>query len=291
MAENLVLAVHAGTGTIAPEALTVSLQGTIHRGLEAALHAGQAVLAGGGTVLDAVVAAVVVLEDDRQFNAGAGSVFDAAERQEMDAAVIDGANQATGAVAGVCGPRNPVIAARAVMEHVRTVMMHGDGAMAFCRSVGVPFEEDEYFHTDRRWRALEARRFAARAGDLAKVEDSDRHGSVGAMALDQHGKLAAAASTGGTTGKALGSVVGSPMIGAGLWANGGCAISSAGDGDHLIRLAVAHEDCARVRPGGMTLEAAAGGGGRNEVGRRYGGHDRGGSRGPGHDAVQRPWHV
>ena len=257
MSDLFVLALHAGTGTIAPEALTTPIQETIHRGLEAALRAGQTVLAAGGTALDAVVAAVTVLEDDRQFNAGAGSVFNAAGRQEMDAAVIDGASRAAGAVTGVCGPRNPVIAARAVMEKSRTVMMHGDGAMAFCRSAGVPFEEDEYFHTDRRWRALEARRSAARAGELAKVQDSDRHGSVGAVALDQHGKLAAAASTGGTTGKALGRVVGSPMIGAGLWANDGCAISATGDGDHLIRMAAAHEVCARIRLGGMTLEAAA----------------------------------
>ena len=257
MTETFVLAVHAGTGTIAPEALTTSHQETVHRGLEAALRVGQAVLASGGSALDAVVAAVVALEDDRQFNAGAGSVFNAAGRQEMDAAVIDGARRAVGAVAGVCGPRNPVVAARAVMEQSRTVMMHGDGAMAFCRSAGVPFEEDEYFHTDRRWRALEARRFAARAGDLAKIEDSDRHGSVGAVALDQHGRLAAAASTGGTTGKALGRVVGSPMAGAGLWANEGCAISATGDGDHLIRMAAAHEVCARIRLGGMALEAAA----------------------------------
>ena len=154
MTETFVLAVHAGTGTIAPEALTAPRQNTIHRGLEAALRAGQAVLAEGGTALDAVIAAVIVLEDDRQFNAGAGSVFNAAGRQEMDAAVIDGASRAAGAVTGVCGPRNPVVAARAVMEQSRNVMMHGDGAMAFCRKAGVLCEEDEYFHTDRRWRAF-----------------------------------------------------------------------------------------------------------------------------------------
>jgi beta-aspartyl-peptidase (threonine type) len=257
MTELFTLALHAGTGTIAPEALTAAMQDSIHRGLEAALRAGQAILAGGGSALDAVVAAVTVLEDDRQFNAGAGSVFNAAGRQEMDAAVIDGRTRAAGAVSGICGPRNPVIAARAIMERSRTVMMHGEGAMAFCRTAGVPFEEEEYFHTDRRWRALEARRHAARAGDLAKVEDSDRHGSVGAVALDQHGNLAAAASTGGTTGKAPGRLVGSPMIGAGLWANSGCAISATGDGDTLIRMAAAHEVCARMRLGGMALEAAA----------------------------------
>jgi beta-aspartyl-peptidase (threonine type) len=257
MSELYVLALHAGTGTVAPEALTASGQDAIHRGLDAALRAGQAILAAGGSALDAVVAAVAVLEDDRQFNAGAGSVFNAAGRQEMDAAVIDGRTRAAGAVSGICGPRNPVAAARAVMERSRNVMMHGEGAMAFCRTAGVPFEEDEYFHTDRRWRALEARRHAARAGDLAKVEDSDRHGSVGAVALDQHGHLAAAASTGGTTGKAPGRLVGSPMIGSGLWANSGCAISATGDGDHLIRMAAAHEVCARMRLSGMTLAAAA----------------------------------
>jgi beta-aspartyl-peptidase (threonine type) len=257
MTEPYVLALHAGTGTIAPEALTAPIQGLIHRGLEAALRVGQAILAGGGSALDAVVAAVTVLEDDRQFNAGAGSVFNAAGRQEMDAAVIDGRSHAAGAVSGICGPRNPVLAARAIMERSRNVMMHGEGAMAFCRTAGVPFEEDEYFQTDRRWRALEARRHAARAGDLAKVQDSDRHGSVGAVALDQHGNLAAAASTGGTTGKAPGRLVGSPMIGAGLWANSGCAISATGDGDNLIRMSAAHEVCARIRLAGMGLEQAA----------------------------------
>jgi L-asparaginase / beta-aspartyl-peptidase len=257
MTELYVLALHAGTGTIAPEALTAPIQGSICRGLEAALRAGQTVLAAGGLALDAVVAAVMVLEDDRQFNAGAGSVFNAAGRQEMDAAVMDGRGGRAGAVTGICGPRNPVLAARAIMERSRNVMMHGEGAMAFCRTAGVPFEEDEYFHTDRRWRALEARRQAAWAGDLAKVKDSDRHGSVGAVALDRHGNLAAAASTGGTTGKAPGRLVGSPLLGAGLWATSSCTISATGDGDHFIRMAAAHEVCARMRLGGMELDAAA----------------------------------
>jgi beta-aspartyl-peptidase (threonine type) len=221
------------------------------------LRAGQSVLAAGGSAVDAVVAAVMALEDDRQFNAGAGSMFNAAGRQEMDAAVMDGHTRSAGAVSGICGPRNPVVAARAIMDRSRTVMMHGEGAMAFCRTAGVPFEEEEYFHTNRRWRALEARRQASRSGDLAKVEDSDRHGSVGAVALDQHGRLAAASSTGGMTGKAPGRLVGSPLIGAGLWANSSCAISATGDGDHFIRMSAAHEVCARTRLGGMELDAAA----------------------------------
>jgi beta-aspartyl-peptidase (threonine type) len=257
MTQAFVLAVHAGTGIVSPETLSDGLQASLHQGLQTALRAGRLILAEGGSALDAVVAAVKALEDDRQFNAGAGSVFNADGRQEMDAAVMDGHTRAAGAVIGVCGPRNPVVAARAVMEQSRSVIMHGEGAMAFCRGAGVPFEEPEYFHTETRWRALQARRRAWEAGDLAKIDDSDRHGSVGAVALDRHGRFAAAASSGGMTGKPPGRAVGSPLIGAGLWANSGCAIAATGDSDHFIRLAAAHEVCARVRLGGMPLDQAA----------------------------------
>jgi L-asparaginase / beta-aspartyl-peptidase len=213
--------------------------------------AGRDVLAVGGSALDAVTQAVVALEDDPLFNAGRGSVFTAVGTQEMDASVMDGRDRRAGAVAGIFGPSNPVLAARTVMEHSPHVLLIGEGALAFCREQRVPFAEPGYFSTEERLRelreALEKRR-----------RDAAEEGTVGAVARDRDGNLAAATSTGGMTGKTPGRVGDSPIIGAGTYAdNASCAVSATGHGEVFIRLAAAHEVAARLRHRGQSLAEAA----------------------------------
>ena len=256
-----VLALHGGAGTMRPERMGPDGAAPYHAGLRAALRAGWRVLEAGGTALDAVTAAVVALEDDPLFNAGRGAVFTAAGRQEMDAAVMEGAageGQAgrAGAVAGVFGPRNPVLAARAVMERSDHVLLVGEGAEAFCRAQGVAFAEAAHFRTPERWGALQAVLRARGRGEA--VDDFDRHGTVGAVALDRAGRLAAATSTGGMTGKPPGRVGDTPVFGAGTWADRVCAVSATGHGESFIRAAAAHEIAARMRWAGQGLEQAAG---------------------------------
>jgi beta-aspartyl-peptidase (threonine type) len=253
-----VLAVHGGAGTIRRSALTPELEVPYRAGLRAALWAGHQVLASHGSAIDAVIAAVVVLEDDPLFNAGRGAVFSAAGTLEMDAAVMDGAGREAGAVAGVLGPRNPVLAARAVMERSDAVLLTGAGAVDFCRAEGIALESAGYFHTDIRWRALQVELQRRRSGGPDTRDDADRHGTVGAVARDAGGNLAAATSTGGMTAKPPGRVGDTPLFGAGTWAeNGACAISATGTGEVFIRHGAAHEIAARVRIGGQTLERAA----------------------------------
>ena len=235
--------------------MTRSVERSLHESIRTALKAGYHVLAAGGPATDAVVAAVMVLEDDPQFNAGRGSVFDADGLQEMDAAIMDGRTRSAGAVSGICGPRNPILAAQAVMQRSSHVMLSGDGAIAFLQGK-VPFEDREYFETERRWRALQDKLANQRAGKLAPLSDQDRHGTVGAVAMDAGGGLAAATSTGGVTAKLPGRVGDSPLIGAGTWASEACAISATGDGEHFIRAGAAHEICAQLRFAGKTLEQA-----------------------------------
>src|SRR5246127_649926 len=153
---DFALAVHGGAGTIRRDEKTLSRTASYHQGLRRALMAGHDVLAAGGNALDAVTRAVAALEDEPLFNAGKGSVFTAAGTQEMDASVMDGRDHRAGAVAGIFGPRNPILAARAVMEHSHHVLLIGEGALAFCREHGVAFAEPGYFRTDERWRELEA---------------------------------------------------------------------------------------------------------------------------------------
>lgn len=252
------LAIHGGAGTMRRNAMTPVLEAAHRAGLRTALLAGRAVLAASGTALDAVTRAVMALEDDPLFNAGHGAVFTADGRLEMDAAIMDGRTRAAGAVAGVLGPRNPVLAARAVMEHSGTVMLIGEGALAFCREQGVAFEEAAYFHTDCRWQALQAELDRRRQGAPDTRDDAARHGTVGAVARDTAGNLAAATSTGGMTAKRPGRVGDCPVIGAGTWAeNASCAISATGTGEVFIRHGAAHEIAARMRLGGQSLARAA----------------------------------
>ena len=254
-----VLAVHGGAGTLRRDAMTAEREASFHAGLRTALLAGHAVLARGGSALDAVTQAVIALENDPQFNAGRGAVFSAAGRLEMDAAVMDGRNRAAGAVAGILGPRNPVLAARAVMERSGHVLLTGQGAMEFLRLQDLAWEAPDYFHTDRRWQALQRELQRRRQAAPDTRDDAAIHGTVGAVACDAAGNLAAATSTGGITAKLPGRVGDSPVIGAGTWAdNATCAVSCTGVGEVFIRWAAAHEIAARMRHRGETLAIASG---------------------------------
>jgi L-asparaginase / beta-aspartyl-peptidase len=174
---------------------------------------------------------------------------------------MDGPDHRAGAVAGICGPKNPVLAARAVMEHSPHVLLIGDGALAFCHAQGLTFADKDYFHTEARWRALQRtleRQRRGLADDSAEDDEARRHGTVGAVARDRAGDLAAATSTGGMTGKLPGRIGDSPIIGAGTYAdNASCAVSATGHGEFFIRFGAAHEIAARLRHGGKSLAEAA----------------------------------
>lgn len=223
-------------------------------GLGEALDAGFAVLQSGGTSLDAVTRAVILLEDNPLFNAGRGSVFTLDGRNELDASIMDGSSLKAGAVCGLVHIKNPVELARTVMEHSEYVMLSGAGAEEFALSRGFTLVPRSYFHTPERWRQLE--RICGGDGGLSALTIS-HVGTVGAVALDAGGRLAAATSTGGMTGKRYERIGDSPIIGAGTYADDrSCAVSATGHGEIFIRAAVAHDICSRMRFGGRTLSAA-----------------------------------
>jgi beta-aspartyl-peptidase (threonine type) len=253
---NPILAIHGGAGTMAPSSMDPDADRAHRTGLHRALVAGHRILAAGGPALDAAAAAVAALEDDPLFNAGHGAVFTRDGQHEMDAAVMDGATLRIGAVASICGPRNPVLAARAVMEHSPHLLLAGPAALQFLRAHDVAFADPEYFHTARRAEALQAM-LGKPAGFSADLDDADRHGTVGAVALDRAGHLAAATSTGGMTGKLPGRVGDTPIPGAGTWADAACAMSATGHGESFIRIAAGHELSARLRLLHEDLDAAA----------------------------------
>lgn len=234
--------------------LTAEQDSAARAGLSAALEAGAAILKAGGGALDAVEAAVRVLEDDPQFNAGRGSVFTAEGRIECDAAIMDGCNRKAGAVAGVRSTRNPITLARAVMEQSPHVFLAGSGADAFARAHGIEAAEPGWFETAERRRQLDE--ILARPD--APFDVGMKYGTVGAVARDNLGHVAAATSTGGLTGKKWGRVGDSPLIGAGTYADDRAgAISCTGAGEYFIRLGVAHEIAARARLCGEDMQAAA----------------------------------
>jgi beta-aspartyl-peptidase (threonine type) len=254
------LAIHGGAGTIPAAVLNSSAADAYHAGLRAALAAGWAVLAKGGPALDAVTQAVMALEDNPLFNSARGAVFSSAGTLEMDAAIMEGQTRQAGAVAGICGPKNPILAARAVMEHSGTVLMAGQGAMDFCRAQDLKFMPQSYFSTQRRLDALNLELARRASGAPDTRSDADRHGTVGAVARDAEQTLAAATSTGGMTAKRPGRVGDTPVIGAGTFAdNATCAVSTTGTGEVFIRYTAAAEIAARVRYAGQTLETAASG--------------------------------
>jgi len=246
-----VLAVHGGAGRIVPEELGAQRAAAARRGLSQSLAAGMTVLRDGGSALDAVVAAVLVLEDDEQFNAGRGAVLTAGGGVEHDAAVADGATRRAGAVTCVSGIRNPVLAARAVLERTPHVLLSGTGAQELARREGLAVVPVDWFVTARRQQQLAG----IRPSDRAEPEFTG--GTVGAVALDIEGHLAAATSTGGTTGQLAGRVGDTPLVGAGTWADDrSCAVSATGDGEALILSVFAHEVDALVRLAGLHLGAA-----------------------------------
>ena len=257
------LAVHGGAGTIERSKLTLEKEREYRAGLERALTAGYEILKGGGSSLDATEAAVRVLEDDPHFNAGRGSVFTSAGTNEMDASIMDGKTLKAGAVGSVQHIKNPISLARLVMEKSPHVMLDCAGAEAFARSNGMELVDQKCFFTQERWDALQKIKAAEKnrvngAGTSFLITDQDRHGTVGAVALDKDGNLAAATSTGGTTNKLPGRIGDTPVIGAGTYANNKtCAVSCTGDGEYFIRAAAAHEVSALMQYRGMKLLEAA----------------------------------
>ncbi len=252
-----ILAIHGGAGTMRRDAMTAEAEAGYHAGLRRALLAGHQILAAGGSALDAVTEAVIALENDPHFNAGHGAVYTSGGKHELDAAVMEGANREAGAVAGIVGPVNPILAARAVLmsEHV---LLHGRGAEDFCREHNVVFGPAGHYHTDRRWEALQAELRRRRETALDTRDDAAKHGTVGAVACDAKGNVAAATSTGGMTGKAPGRIGDCPVFGAGTWAdNATCAVSATGHGEYFIRHAAAHEIASRMRYLGETVGDAA----------------------------------
>jgi beta-aspartyl-peptidase (threonine type) len=252
MATTPVLVVHGGAGVIRKD-LTPEKEKLVRADLETALNAGYVVLKRGGSSLDAVVASIVVLEDSPRFNAGKGAVFTHDGRNELDAAIMDGATLRAGAVAGVERVKNPVMLARAVMDKSPHVMLSGSGAEAFAKTVGIELVDPSYFRTDERWKQLQdaLKKDAASATPTAIAptggdDPSKHHGTVGAVALDVQGHLAAATSTGGMNDKRWGRIGDSPIIGAGTYANAHCAVSATGWGEFYIRATAAHDICARV---------------------------------------------
>jgi L-asparaginase / beta-aspartyl-peptidase len=253
------LVIHGGAGVIERDLLGPDDERAIRADLEAALDAGHAALSSGGSALDAVEAAVRVLEDSPRFNAGHGAVYDAEGRHELDASVMEGHTRRAGAVAAVTTIRNPVSLARAAMEHSPHVMLVGPGAEAFADTRDeIERVPNTYYDTAHRLRELEQ----AQARERAEAGSGDslkgRYlGTVGAVALDARGHIAAATSTGGMTNKRWGRVGDTPLVGAGTWADDRCGVSGTGWGEFFIRCAVAHDIAARVAYRGDTLEAAA----------------------------------
>jgi L-asparaginase / beta-aspartyl-peptidase len=274
-AHHWAIVVHGGAGVIERSKLGPEGDKAYRAGLNRAIHAGAAVLDEGGSAVDAVEAALHVLEDDPHFNAGKGAVFTREGKNEMDASIMDGSNLKAGAVAGVQRVRNPISAARAVMEKSPYVMIAGRGADEFAASVGLKMEEPSYFFTESRWDSLidqlnkQGLPIPSRpagvppSGEkipvamLEESEDSGVHGTTGVVALDRNGNIAAGTSTGGLQGKMPGRVGDSPIIGAGTYAsNRSCAVSGTGTGEYFIRLGVAREVCNLVQFRGMKLQDA-----------------------------------
>jgi len=255
-----VLVIHGGAGTIQRELMTPEKEAAYRAGLSDALTAGYRVLDGGGTSMDAVEASICVLEDNPLFNAGRGAVFTSNGHNELDASIMDGKTHRAGAVASVTGIKNPIKAARAVMEKTSHVMLVGKGAEEFAREQGLQFEDSAYFATPERWEELQKTKAEEKQkGPHGSLAFPHTHlGTVGAVALDQHGDLAAATSTGGLTNKRWGRVGDSPIIGAGTFAdNGTCAVSCTGRGELFIEGTFAKEMSVLMEYRGMTVEAAA----------------------------------
>ena len=247
------LVIHGGAGVMDREKMSPERQKQYLFHLDRALHTGDSVLRTGGTSVDAVVATIMLLEECPLFNAGKGAVFSWEGRNELDASIMEGATLKAGAVAGVTTIRNPIRAARAVMENSPHVLLSGKGAAEFAREQGLPMVKNRHFYTRERYDQMKALKKKTR-----EREQADNHGTVGCVALDQYGNLCAGTSTGGMTGKRYGRIGDAPLIGAGNYAdNKSCAVSCTGHGEFFIRAGVAREVAARMEYGGVPLEEAA----------------------------------
>lgn len=254
------IAIHGGAGTILKSTMTPEREAAYTDGLSQAIFAGESILEKGGTALDAVEHAVRMMEDNPLFNAGRGSVFTHTGKNEMDAAIMNGADLSAGAVAGISNIRNPILLARGVMEKSEHVLLCGNGAIDFAKSIGAAFADDEYFFVEARFGQLrKAQASGATLLDHSGESSADdkKFGTVGAVALDTFGNLAAATSTGGMTNKKYGRVGDSPIIGAGTYANNKtCAISCTGHGEFFIRSVVAYDISCLMEYKGMSLKEA-----------------------------------
>ena len=273
-AHHWAIVVHGGAGVIERATMKPETEAAYRASMQQATEAGAKVLDSGGSALDAIEATIHILEDDPLFNAGKGAVFTAEGKNELDSAIMDGATLKAGAVAGVTRTRHPISLARAVMDKSPHVMLIGAGADQFASQTGLEQVDPSYFFTERRWQGLikqlkkEGRPIPPRpagappepAEPVSAIEPQDAHkfGTVGVVALDSQGNIAAGTSTGGTQAKRWGRVGDSPIIGAGTYAdNRSCAVSGTGTGEYFIRLTVARTICALVQYKGMSLQAAA----------------------------------
>ena len=243
---DYVLVIHGGAGTISRESLSSTQESDYHNKLNEVLEAGENILKNGGSSMEAVRAAIIVMEDSPLFNAGVGAVFTNQKMVELDASVMDGKTLNAGAIAGVTDIKNPILGAIAVMEDSPHVMLAGKGASEFAKERGLDIVDNSYFHTQRRLDAV------------TRQIEQDKHGTVGAVALDMEGNLAAGTSTGGMSNKKYGRIGDSPVIGAGNYANNNtCAVSATGHGEFFIRMVVAYDISALMEYGKMSLKEAS----------------------------------
>jgi L-asparaginase / beta-aspartyl-peptidase len=248
------LVIHGGAGVLERSSMTPEKDVAVRAALTRSLDAGSAVLAKGGDAMDAVTAAIMVLEDDPNFNAGRGAVFTYDGHNELDASIMDGRTRSAGAVTGITRTKNPILLARAVMEKSQHVFLSREGADEFSREQGLEQVDPSYFATPERAQQL----VKMKEKKLSSFDVDLKYGTVGAVAVDETGNVAAGTSTGGLTGKRWGRIGDSPVIGAGNYAdNRACGVSATGSGEYFIRLGVAHEICARMRMKGENAKVAA----------------------------------
>ncbi|GJM32800.1 MAG: isoaspartyl peptidase/L-asparaginase [Saprospiraceae bacterium] len=253
------IVIHGGAGTILKKNMTDEKEAAYNEALNAALDIGEKVLQEGGTSGDAVVQTIMYLENSPLFNAGKGAVFNNAGKNEMDASYMDGATRNAGAVGGVTIVKNPILAARAVMEKSEHVMLTGAGAEQFAKEQGIETVDPQYFFTQDRWDALQKAKASEDQSTGMKLEDNDfKYGTVGCVALDKYGNITAGTSTGGMTNKRYNRIGDSPIIGAGTYANNEtCGVSCTGHGEFFIRYAVAYDVSAMMEYLGLTVDVAA----------------------------------
>ncbi|AMO70938.1 asparaginase [Sphingorhabdus sp. M41] len=238
------IAIHGGAGTINRDKITAEQDSAIRAALGSALEAGSKILKDGGSAIEAITATIIILENDPNFNAGKGAVFTWDKTNELDSSIMDGSDLSAGAVAGINGTKNPILLARAVKDNSPHVMLSGEGANQFSREQGLEQVNPDYYATPYRLEQIDK----LLAKEVSAADVDYKFGTVGAVAMDKDGHMAAGTSTGGMTGKRWGRIGDSPIIGAGTYADDrSCAISATGSGEYFIRLGVAHEICARIR--------------------------------------------